>query len=310
MNRFQNILVVVDTRMENPPIIQRAISLAKRTGASVKLVDVVPDFPLPVRLLLKDHEEVFDLIKKEKLEKLDQHVKDIRAEGLQVEGKVLSGTASVAIIREVMSCQHDLVMRTVKGFDSRRPGFFGNTAFRLLRKCPCAVWLVEPQAKVCFKHILGCVDISMNDPRDDELNRIIYRLTDSLGQYENAKVSLVHAWSIWNEKMIRSRIGPEALEKIRTKTKTKRSEAFFKFLDEQKGGITAEDIHLLAGGPHLVIPEFAVRNNVDLVVMGTVARSGLQGMIMGNTAELILNHLQCSVLALKPSYFVSPINET
>ena len=30
-------------------------------------------------------------------------------------------------------------------------------------------------------------------------------------------------------------------------------------------------------------------------------------MIMGNTAETILNHMECSVLALKPSSFVSAI---
>jgi nucleotide-binding universal stress UspA family protein len=41
--------------------------------------------------------------------------------------------------------------------------------------------------------------------------------------------------------------------------------------------------------------------------MGTVARSGIPGLIMGNTAEAILTELECSVLAIKPPGFVTPV---
>ena len=56
-----------------------------------------------------------------------------------------------------------------------------------------------------------------------------------------------------------------------------------------------------------MIPAFVHEQSVDLVVMGTVARSGVSGIIMGNTAEQILDQLGCSVLALKPEGFVCPI---
>jgi nucleotide-binding universal stress UspA family protein len=45
----------------------------------------------------------------------------------------------------------------------------------------------------------------------------------------------------------------------------------------------------------------------DLIVMGTVARTGIPGFIMGNTAEAILNQIDCSVLAIKPPGFVTPV---
>jgi nucleotide-binding universal stress UspA family protein len=41
--------------------------------------------------------------------------------------------------------------------------------------------------------------------------------------------------------------------------------------------------------------------------MGTVARTGIAGFFMGNTAESILTQLECSVLTLKPQGFVSPV---
>jgi nucleotide-binding universal stress UspA family protein len=47
--------------------------------------------------------------------------------------------------------------------------------------------------------------------------------------------------------------------------------------------------------------------SADLVVMGTVARTGISGLIIGNTAEAILDQLMCSVLAVKPPGFTSPV---
>lgn len=62
------------------------------------------------------------------------------------------------------------------------------------------------------------------------------------------------------------------------------------------------------GEPEAVIPEFVVAEGVDLVVMGTVARGGIAGLLIGNTAERMLRKLPCSVLAVKPEGFVCPVS--
>jgi hypothetical protein len=41
--------------------------------------------------------------------------------------------------------------------------------------------------------------------------------------------------------------------------------------------------------------------------MGTVARTGIAGFVMGNTAEMMLRQLRGSVLAVKPPGFVTPV---
>jgi len=64
---------------------------------------------------------------------------------------------------------------------------------------------------------------------------------------------------------------------------------------------------LRRGQPDEVICEFVVADDVDLIVMGTVARSGIAGLLFGNTAERILHTVPCSVLAVKPEGFESPI---
>lgn len=55
------------------------------------------------------------------------------------------------------------------------------------------------------------------------------------------------------------------------------------------------------------IPELVKEHQIDLVMMGTVGRTGIPGFLMGNTAEMILNRIDCSVLAIKPEGFVTPV---
>jgi nucleotide-binding universal stress UspA family protein len=81
----------------------------------------------------------------------------------------------------------------------------------------------------------------------------------------------------------------------------------WRFLSAFERAIPPKCFHLVQGDPGVVIPHFAKEHAVDLVVMGTLGRLGTHGMFIGDTAERVLNQLECSVLALKPSGFVSPI---
>ena len=56
-----------------------------------------------------------------------------------------------------------------------------------------------------------------------------------------------------------------------------------------------------------VAADFAKTHDIDLIVMGTIARTGIPGLFIGNTAESILQRVDCSVLAVKPDGFVSPV---
>ena len=72
-------------------------------------------------------------------------------------------------------------------------------------------------------------------------------------------------------------------------------------------GVGGANVHVLQGEPGEIIPKFIHEHNADLLVMGTVARSGIAGLLTGNIAEQILSRVECSVLAIKPEGFVSPI---
>ena len=66
-------------------------------------------------------------------------------------------------------------------------------------------------------------------------------------------------------------------------------------------------LHFREGQPESVIPEVARETDAEVIVMATVGRTGIPGLIIGNTAEAVLNQVDCSVLAVKPASFVTPV---
>ena len=67
-------------------------------------------------------------------------------------------------------------------------------------------------------------------------------------------------------------------------------------------------IHHIHGKPDEKIPESVDEQEIDVLVMGTLARTGISGFVIGNTAENILQSINCSLVALKPEGFISPIS--
>lgn len=307
MKEFKNILVATDTRLEHHPIVDEAAEIALHCGAALKIIDVAPEFSWTVRLTMSDYEHVHELLIQEKTAALEALAEPIRKRGIEVKTKTLHGKSSVEIIREVLRADHDLVLRVAKGNDSRSHGFFGNTGARLLRQCPCPVWLVSPSTTPKFSHVLACVDTSSGNQEDDKLNQRIFELGEAISKYHDGRFSVVHAWTIWNEQMLKARMGEELFREVEQNNEIQVDKMLNEFLEQYGSNTEADNVFLLKGEPAGVISELSQNENVDLVVMGTVARSGVAGIITGNSAEQMLNRIQCSVLALKPDGFVSPI---
>ena len=195
----------------------------------------------------------------------------------------------------------------------------------LLRKCPCPVWLIKPHASRSYKRILAAVDVDDFYPPQELktrhlLNVQILEMAASLALAESAELHVVHAWEsvsdmvsgfVFSSDMPRERLADKIEQERRQQQQ---------LLDELIRNIkitshAARDIldylnpltHLLQGSARREIPALARRLAVDCIVMGTVARTGIRGFIMGNTAETILEQIDCSVLAIKPQGFVTPV---
>ena len=74
-------------------------------------------------------------------------------------------------------------------------------------------------------------------------------------------------------------------------------------------GLKAADpgVHLITGEAATVVGMKAEEIGVDLIVMGTVGRTGVPGLFIGDTAEDVLRTTRTSVLVVKPAGFASPV---
>jgi nucleotide-binding universal stress UspA family protein len=188
----------------------------------------------------------------------------------------------------------------------------------LLRKCPCPVWLMKPGENPNYANIVAAVDFDPWNPDTIEqpLNRQVLELAASLALSDFATLHLVHAWEAFAEETIKS-WSDQPVSDIMEYVKTERShhqaglERLAQMLSGQIGKQAYDFLkplqHLPKGSARRVIPELARDVQADLVVMGTVARTGIPGLIIGNTAEAILDQITCSVLAVKPPGFVTPV---
>lgn len=307
MKRFKRILVATDTRHDHHPIVEAAAEIAKFNGASLKIIDVVPPFTWLSRHTIDDHEHLSKLIKEEKEEKVAALADEVRSKEIEVECKVVTGKPATEIIREVIRGEHDLLMAVSKGRNSTSDNYFGRTARRLQRQCPCAVWLVSPDSTSNFAHVLGCVDTASRKPMDLELNDKILELSKSISQYHDAKWSVLHAWCMEDESLLSARMKPEKVMEYEGEEQRYHKENLDKFLKQHDLSLESDGVHLVKGEASDSIEAYVQENSVDLLVMGTVARSGLGGFFVGNTAEEVLDRVKCSVLALKPYQFESSI---
>ena len=307
MQRFKKLLVGIDTGESQHPALEHAVDLAAHLDASLTIVATLRDFTwFQQHVTVRDHKHAQDLLIEGKQQQLEALAEPIRQQGIEVVTKVLVGETSVEMIREVLRDDYDLVVHVTKGAASRRVGFFGTTAFKLLRKCPCPVWLVLPSTAPAYEHVMACVD-TPTDGFHGELNTSIMELAASISHYEGGRYSVVHAWNVWGEQILHARMRAEEIHELHEARRIQAQHSFDDFLDEHGTSPLAENVHLLDGEAAEVIPAFASSKKVDLVIMGTVARSGVSGLIMGNMAEQLLNRLSCAVLAVKPSSFISPI---
>ena len=96
-------------------------------------------------------------------------------------------------------------------------------------------------------------------------------------------------------------------EAYRRQVRLEAKEAIHKQLEH--AGMSANEerveIHFIdgAGIPDNMIVQFINDQAIDLVVLGTVARRGLWGVLLGNMAERVLPGVRCSVVAVKPPDF-------
>jgi nucleotide-binding universal stress UspA family protein len=312
-------LLVVDEGTDYWAAVKRSVTLAKNNQSTLTACAVVAAIPDDMQLAVTavTPAELHDIAVSEKRVWLDEAVNSVAADGVSVKTKVLIGKPSIEIIRQVLRDEHDLIIKCAEVSGGLREVLFGSTDMHLMRKCPCPVWIIKPTEYHKYRRILAAVDHDPEEAVKDVLNRQILEMSTSLALAEFSEAHIVHAWNLVGEDLFRSRrsglsdakvdVMLEEEATVRTRWLENLVKTYGSKADKNVVDILKTQLHVIKGHARSVVPELARELKVDLVVMGTVARTGIDGFFIGNTAESILAQLDCSVLTVKPPGFISPV---
>jgi len=306
MKAFNKILCYAEPLEHAETALQRALDMAASNGAQLTLASLVAEIPIPAAHIQQSFVEIRQAELTDLLGRVERH--DVPVD-IQVG---VSNLGSIELIKTVIRHHYDLLIKPTDSTGHGSHLLFGHQDQRLLRKCPVPVWIVKPQHKGRIKNILAAIDVDPEVAANAELNGRIVELARSLAELYQSKLHVVHAWHMYGEDMLRgarSQLPEVHVDLILQQSHDLHRKWLESFLGQsalQHGDFT---LHMEKGEPAQVIAALVEQQDIDLTIMGTVARTGIPGFIIGNTAEKILGAIDCSVLAIKPGSFTSPIIE-
>ncbi len=310
MKRFKNILFIADGSHGEKSALSRAIALCKLNEAKLTLMDVL-DLDGGYSVDPKTEQTISELqqeLCRNKLDELGQmgeEIDDLLSNRV-VSISVKTGDVAVEIIRAVIRNDHDLVIKAPEQPAGAFLRLFGSVDMKLMRKSPCAVWICKDSKQQNYQNILAAVNLNPANAETEALSRKIMTIASSLSAMESCDLHVAHIWRLVGEhKMREQQATTPAVDRLLVDIQDKLESQFKSLLEEFPS--ERRYPHLLKGHPGSLIPTIVKTLSIDLIVIGTVGRTGIPGFIFGNTAEKVLGAVDCSVLTLKPDGFESPI---
>lgn len=307
METYKNILVVIDPTTNHQKALKRAIELSQHTKAQITAFLSIFDFSYEMTTMLSSEER--EMMRNTVIDDREQWVNEIIEEhnpdGYPIDVKVVwHNRPFEAIINEVLEFQRDIVIKGTHQHDKLKSVIFTPTDWHILRKCPVPVLLVKDHSWPKNGNILAAVNVGSDEAEHQSLNQKITEEAKHLAHLITANVHLVNSFpgtpvniaieipefdaAQYNESMLKHH-------------KSAMSD------HAQQYDIPRENTHVEEGLPEDIIDKVAKQLDAELVILGTIGRTGLSAALIGNTAEHVIDQLNCDILALKPNGYISPL---
>lgn len=276
---------------------EKARNMALKTGASIHILAVIEEY----HYAYDDIEAEFE---SKRLEMTKQAVNrlanSLKKSGIEVESTIDDGLAWYEILKHSIWTNASWIMlsATRKGVSSDG-SVLGSTARKVVRKSEKAVWVVHDTPAKPIQKIAIPIDLT------DASSKLVaagLRLADLLG----ARARLVHSVDYAGElAFFRYSDAEDRRVGYRQKVRDNAREKMVELVGDR-----VDDVDILISEHNIVhvLPEMVSRGEADMVVMGSVSRTGIAGFVIGNTAEKLLDRLECSLLVLKPDGWTSPLD--
>ncbi len=289
---FNHILVPLDGSDIAEKALRPAAGIASAMSARLTLLRVVPQFAL----LAADpmvYEEMNRLGEDEALSYLRSKADGLGL-GVKVESVCETGQPADAIIQYAEENDVDLIMMSSHGRSGLSRWVYGSVAERVMRRGPCATAIINARVSdeaAKTKKILIPLDGSDLAERALEPGR-------QLGMAMGAELHLLRVNSSTHQ-MLETASMSEVFDEIEHKEVVKTEE----YLEKKKAEMALDDVHVTAamakGTVAEAIFEYAAERGIDLIIMSSHGRTGLQRWVYGSVAEKVLRGACCATMIIR-----------
>jgi len=267
---ISNILVVYDPTTDAQPALERAVVIAERDGVKLHIFSCIyAEFPSPgeesvgIESLVTAQQAILTRAVAPLVEKGIQVTTEVEWDQDWYQAVVRASERNNADVVLKASHKHSATQRLLKKTSDRT----------LIRQCECPVLMVKAEVNRGARKVLAAIDVRGENDSYEKLNETILDFCKRYMDTEDAELHFVNA-----HKDLPDRPDTGALSRA--------------------CGVTSDKVHIKMGQPDKVIVETAKELDATLLVIGNSARSGLSALINTNTAEEILDELDCDLLAL------------
>ncbi len=309
MYSSKNILAVCIDLDNSEDALEQAVEMTQINSGKLKVSLLVPEFPSGFEEHSKQYidflrDKLINLIEKV-CAKFDVNIRNILAK-VQIHP---ASSGATAVIERVVKENIEVVIKQ----KTKRSKEEGVDAFdmSLLRKCPCPVWLCSPIRKA-ITSIQVAVALDVNTDEDHGLNATMLKSAGELALDFNHKLVIISCWeNIIEAAMLQTGWLNLSEEEVNEQVKIALNEHQQKIDTLVKNADLSPNLTVIVdrknGLASAKIPESVAQNDVDILLMGTLARTGIAGFFMGNTSENIVQQVKSSLITFKPASFKSPV---
>ncbi|QXH49772.1 universal stress protein [Pseudomonas fakonensis] len=283
MQAVRSILVVLDPEHAHSRALTRAKLIAGVTGARLHLLmcDKKQDHSALLSLLSSQlHDDGYDNVTHEQKWKESLH-------------------KSIIYVQQAEGCE--LVIKEHRPDNPLRKALLTPSDWRLLRECPCAVLMVKSERPWTGGVILAAVDVGN---QDEDHRRLHASIIDHGYDIAGLAKGKLHVISAHPSPMLAASDPVYQLSETIEKRYREACSAFQAEFD-----ISEDRLHVAEGPADVLIPHTEKKLDAVVTVIGTVARTGISGALIGNTSEVVLDLLEGDVLVLKSEEATAHLTE-
>jgi len=220
-----------------------------------------------------------------------QQLEALKLSGIPLTEKCL--TDGQSLLQQVMAytSEHPATL-LIKAGDKNHKGLLPPLDWKLLRNATCPVLLVKQHSQWQGGSMLVAIEPLAQSVERQALNRSLLQMSQRLALLFNARVHPVIAWDT-------PMLGDEPEQLSDEAQRTRHQAATDALLSDT--GVEVESILIGEGPAEHWISSAVSDSKAVLLLIGTQARRGIAGALLGNTSEQLLDRVNCDLLVLPGS---------